>query len=193
MKRIKQLAIHTILIILITLSYSFAEDFKHFDNSISISGIVGYTLPLSPTGSNSYSESYFPGWLFGGGIRYSFSSNFAIGLFYEGTSTAHRTDPSAKVSFSPICLESLISVASTDNERIFLIAGAGYSKNKVEGSKYPSEWNGAVFIGGAGFEYLLSKTFGLEINLKGYGFLPSSSDSDILGISSLGMIINLYL
>lgn len=192
-KRLKRLVISTGLILLITLSNSFAEDLKTFDNSFSISGGLGYSLPLSPTGSNSYSESYFPGWLFGGGVRYSFSSNFAIGVFYDTTSTSHRTDPSAKVSFSPIYLESLISVASTDNERIFLIAGAGYSKNKVEGSKTPSEWSGAAFIGGAGFEYLLSSTFGFEINLKGFGFLPAGNDYDLLGISSLGMIINLYL
>ena len=182
------------LVLLVAIStISYAESLTPFQNSCAVCGILGYSLPLSPSGANSYSESYLPGYLFGGGIKYSLSNNFSLALFYENTSTPHRTQSSAYVSFNPIYLETEISVANTNTERFFIIAGAGYSKNKVEGSTSPQEWNGVNFIGGGGFEYMLNKKFSLEFNIKGFGFLPANKGDDILGFSSFTCVINYYL
>jgi len=126
-------------------------------------------------------------------MKYCLSRDFTIGLFYCNTSTSHRTEPSAKVSFTPIYLEATLSVASIENERIFISFGGGYSSNKVEGTKYPSAWSSICFTGGAGFEYLISNKLGLEISLKGRGFLPANQDEDLLGISTLGVTVNYYL
>lgn len=182
-----------ILILSIIFSINCLADTNVFDKSLSLTGIVGYSIPLSPAGSNSYSESYFPGLLFGAGIKYSFNTDFSLGVFANSTSTKHRTESSAKVTFNSVYLKSFISLASNDVQRIFISAGLGYSNNKVEGTKYPAEWSSGSFVLGAGFEYLISRNLSLEFDINGYGFLPASSSDDFLGISSLGVVLNYYL
>ena len=182
-----------IILLLIAFSNAIASDTNPFNSVFAVSGVVGYSLPISPAGTNSYSDSYFPGWLYGAGLKYYFSRDFSLGAFYCSTSTDHRTEPSAKVSFKPIyLLEGTVSIASMENERVFISIGGGYSSNKVEGTKYPSEWDAIVFTGGLGFEYLMSDVIGLELDFKGFGFLPAN-DEDMLGISMLGLTMNYYI
>lgn len=135
----------TIIISVVFPLYSFSDN-NVLNNSFSISGILGYSIPLSPAGANSYSESYFPGLLFGAGIKYSFNTDFSLGVFANTTSTKHRTESSAKVTFNSVYFKSFISLASNDVQRIFILTGLGYSNNKVEGTKYPAEWSSGSFI-----------------------------------------------
>ena len=151
------------------------------ESTVSVS--MGYALPVSPIGKNSFSEKYqcvlFPQADVDG--LELLAMNWGGRLLY--LESAHKDFPSVKIGFLPVLVTGSYALMHDKTQALKLSAGVGPSWNFFSlGPTSRTDWVGAALDLGTSMEWFMGDTFSAGMGISDMVLSPAKSDQDWLGL-----------